>query len=101
MIQLAQLAHHKELYNWRNHYGQLIKAIGMKTQQSIPAEIKYQFCRRCGTWFTLVDKPTVRIRLRARPTPHVVITCLHCGTMRRKPYLLRKKNPPGAAKHPP
>ena len=91
MMQLAQLAHNDEFSPWRAHYGQFIRLIGMKTQQPLPFELKYQFCRRCNTWFTLVDKPTVRIRLRPHPTPHLVFTCLHCGAIRRRPYQPGKK----------
>ena len=92
MYKLASLAREPRFYKWRDRYAKLIKLIGMKTQQSIPRDIKNTFCRSCYTWFTLEPIPTVRIRTRSKPVPHLVFTCLNCGKIRRKNFPTRKKD---------
>ena len=84
MYNLAYLARDPRYYKWRHRYAKLIKLIGMKAQQPIPKDLKTTFCRSCNTWFTLEPLPTVRIRTRSKPVPHIIYTCLNCGKIRRK-----------------
>ena len=86
MYRLAELAQDPRFKHKQDRYAYLIKHIGMKSQQPIPRELKLLFCRSCLTWFRLEPEPTVRIRTRARPVPHIIYTCLKCGRIRRLPF---------------
>ncbi|MHA1992580.1 MAG: hypothetical protein ACW981_11170 [Candidatus Hodarchaeales archaeon] len=86
MYKLSNLARDPRYYKWRNRYTELIKLIGMKAQQSIPRDLKITFCRSCNILFTLNPNPTVRIRTRSKPVPHLVYTCLNCGKIRRRNF---------------
>ncbi|OLS19570.1 MAG: Ribonuclease P protein component 4 [Candidatus Heimdallarchaeota archaeon LC_3] len=92
MYNLAGLAREPRFYKWRNRYAKLIRLIGMKAQQSIPKDLKTKFCRSCNTWFTLDPNPTVRIRTRSKPVPHLIYTCLNCGKIRRINFPKKKKD---------
>jgi len=86
MYKLSSLARNPRYSKWRNRYTELIKLIGMKAQQSIPKDLKTTFCRSCYTFFTLDPVPTVRIRTRSKPVPHLIYTCLNCRKIRRRNF---------------
>ncbi|MEM0440713.1 MAG: hypothetical protein QXF45_04470 [Candidatus Caldarchaeum sp.] len=65
----------------------LAMRICQKKRVRLPPKLKRKFCRKCGTPF--VGPSTVSVRVRPRPTPHVVVKCKVCGFMRR--FLIRKK----------
>lgn len=63
--------------------------IARKARVRIPYRYRRLFCRKCGTPFLTHD--AFRVRVRARRTTHVVITCLRCGHIRRIPALREKR----------
>lgn len=67
-----------------NRYVELALRISMRTRVRIPRELKRSVCRECKAY--LYPGITSRVRVRARRSPHVSVTCLNCGAVRR--YLL-------------
>jgi len=63
------------------------RKIAMAAKISLPTEIKRQICKKCNT--LLVQGDNCRVRIRQKREPHVVITCLNCGSKTRIP--LKKK----------
>ena len=62
-------------------YVSLARKIGMRHRVSIPAELKRNLCRKCGS--LLVSGNTSRTRFK---NGYVVITCLKCGGIKRYPF---------------
>lgn len=71
-----------------NRYVELALKISMRTRVRITRELKRTVCRRCNAF--LYPGITSRVRVRARRSPHVSVTCLNCGTVRR--YLLKRNS---------
>ncbi|MEN3006315.1 MAG: ribonuclease P [Candidatus Methanosuratincola petrocarbonis] len=69
-----------------NRYVELALKISMRTRVRIPRELKRSVCRKCHAY--LCPGITSRVRVRASRSPHVSVTCLNCGTVRR--YLLER-----------
>lgn len=65
-----------------DRYAKLARKIQMRFKVSMPAEVRYHFCKKCGAFW----KPGKTVRIRTRPG-NVVFTCLNCGSMRKKPSL--------------
>ncbi len=73
-----------------NRYVEIALKISMRTRVRIPKELKRSICRKCNAF--LYPGITSRVRIRARRSPHVSVTCLNCGAVRR--YLLKQKHDP-------
>ncbi len=69
-----------------DRYVELALRISMRTRVRIPRELKRSVCRKCKAF--LYPGITSRVRMHARRSPHVSVTCLNCGAVRR--YLLKK-----------
>ncbi|MDI9608848.1 MAG: ribonuclease P [Candidatus Verstraetearchaeota archaeon] len=69
-----------------NRYVSIALKISMRTRVRIPRELKRTVCRKCKAF--LYPGITSRVRVRTRRSPHVSVTCLNCGTVRR--YLLKR-----------
>jgi len=69
-----------------NRYVELALKISMRTRVRIPRELKRSVCRKCHAY--LCPGITSRVRIRASRSPHVSVTCLNCGNVRR--YLLER-----------
>lgn len=54
----------------------------------LPKFLKRKFCRKCRTLW--VPGRTCRVRIRSSRPPHIAITCLECGRVKRIPYKNRK-----------
>jgi ribonuclease P protein subunit RPR2 len=63
------------------------RKIAMAAKMPLPVVYKRQICKKCNT--LLVQGDNCRVRVRPNREPHVVITCLNCGSKTRIP--LRKK----------
>lgn len=68
-----------------------IRAIAQKFQYSLPLSIKYSFCRRCSEIFTFTPEKTFTVRIRSKPVPRIIFTCLKCDFIKRKPYSIKDK----------
>jgi len=66
-----------------DRYVQLARKIQTRLKVRMPAELRYKYCKKCGSYW---HQGTVRIRTREGK---VVFTCLVCKTIRRKPYSKR------------
>lgn len=73
-------------------YVKHIRALTEKVQLPLPQTMKYSFCRRCSEPFTLEPVKTFTIRIRSKPEPMIIYTCLNCGYKRRKMYTKERKN---------
>ncbi|WP_094227870.1 ribonuclease P protein component 4 [Methanolobus psychrotolerans] len=62
-------------------YISLARKIGMRHRVSIPAELKRNLCKKCGS--LLVPGKNSRTRLK---DSYVIITCLECGEVKRYPF---------------
>lgn len=64
-------------------YVDLARRIGMRCKVRIPRKWRRRFCRKCGSF--LWPGVNCRVRIRQNRFPHIVITCLKCGSQRRIP----------------
>ncbi|MDK2915102.1 MAG: ribonuclease protein subunit [Thermococcaceae archaeon] len=72
-----------------NRYVKIALEVHQKVKVPIPRKWKRRYCKKCHSF--LVPGVNARVRLRDKPYPHVVITCLNCGHITRYPYLREKK----------
>lgn len=72
-------------------YVRHMRALAEKVQLKLPFTVKNTFCRRCSEPFTLVPERTYTVRLKTKPVPMIVYTCLKCGYKRKKIYNKQKK----------
>jgi ribonuclease P protein subunit RPR2 len=70
-----------------SRYVATARKIAMAARITLPTVYKRQICRKCNT--LLVQGDNCRVRIRQKREPHVIITCLGCGSTTRIP--LRKK----------
>ncbi|WP_423793255.1 ribonuclease P protein component 4 [Methanocaldococcus indicus] len=77
--------------NWERakRYVYLARKIAMKVRIKMPKKWKRRFCKKCLTFW--IPGKNVRIRIKSKRYPHVVITCLECGKIYRIPYIREKK----------
>jgi len=57
--------------------------IATRCRVRLPREYRLHVCRKCNGF--LVPGETCRVRIRQRREPHVAITCLKCGAIKRIP----------------
>ena len=67
-------------------YVELARKIGMKARVPMPKDLKFKFCRKCGTPFSA---DTCRVRINSKKNV-VVYECLKCGHKTRFPYVKEK-----------
>ncbi|CAL1537403.1 unnamed protein product [Lymnaea stagnalis] len=58
-----------------------MRTVAQKHVIRMHPSIKRSFCKSCN--IILISGQTCRIRFRSRSEKHTVVTCLHCGTMKR------------------
>ena len=63
-----------------NRYVYLARKIQSRMKVRMPAELRYKFCKKCGTYW---KHGTVRIRTQKS---RVIFTCMACNVIRRKPF---------------
>lgn len=68
-------------------YVQSARKVAMSARFPLPAEFKRRVCKNCSA--LLVQGVSCRVRIQQKREPHVVVTCLNCGSQSR--ILLRKK----------
>ena len=66
-----------------NRYVELARRIGMRCRVRIPKRWRLWVCKGCGG--LLAPGVSCRVRLRQDREPHLAITCLRCGEVRRLP----------------
>ena len=66
-----------------DRYVELAWRIATRHNVRIPKSMRTKFCRRCKSFF---GPDRYRVRLRAKPTTRLVITCLRCGYTRTFPH---------------
>ena len=66
-----------------HRYAELAFRIALRARIRMPKEYKLRICKKCMSY--LQPGVTARVRVRSGRMPHVVITCLRCGYMRRIP----------------
>ena len=64
-----------------SHYVAMARKIAMAAKIRIPTEIRRRMCKKCNSY--LVYGENCRVRVRQKREPHVVITCLKCGSQTR------------------
>ena len=69
-------------------YGELARKIAKRSKVKIPRRWKWRYCKRCGSFL----RPGINLIVRTRPDrmPHIVLKCLVCGGVYRRPYLREK-----------
>ncbi|TRO46945.1 hypothetical protein E2P47_05135 [Candidatus Bathyarchaeota archaeon] len=65
------------------------RKIAMAAKIPLPTLYKRQICKKCNT--LLVQGDNCRVRIRQKREPHVVITCLNCGSKTRIPLKKKKE----------
>ncbi len=63
------------------------RKIAMAAKIRLPLQFRRQTCKECNSFF--VHGVNVRVRVKQKREPHVVVTCLNCGNQTR--YMLKKK----------
>ena len=71
-------------------YVKHMRLLAQKVQLSMPFTLKNSFCRRCSEPFILEPVRTFSVRVRSKPEPMIVYTCLKCGYKRKKIYKKKK-----------
>ncbi len=83
----------KENYNCRRdlsrRYVELAKKIAMRSRIRMPENINRQICKKCYTM--LIPSVSSLIRIKPRREPHISITCLNCGAIKRIPLKKRSR----------
>ncbi|NPA97720.1 MAG: ribonuclease P [Crenarchaeota archaeon] len=70
-------------------YGQLIRAIALRSRTRIPRSIRRWICKNCSC--IMVPGLTARVRIRREgKTLRIVTTCLICGYIHRYEFLRGK-----------
>lgn len=67
-------------------YVKHMRLLAQKVQLTLPFTLKNAFCRRCSEPFTLEPVKTFTVRVKSKPVPMIVYTCLKCGYKRKKIY---------------
>ena len=70
-----------------SRYVETARKIAMSAKIRFPTKYRRQICKECNTLLVVGDN--CRVRIRQRREPHVVVTCLNCGSHTR--MLLKKK----------
>jgi len=70
-------------------YAELALSIARRMRLKLPLEHKMFICKGCGS--LLVPGVNCRVRIRQRREPHIVITCLECGRISRRPIKRRAR----------
>ncbi|MGQ9680598.1 MAG: ribonuclease P protein component 4 [Candidatus Bathyarchaeia archaeon] len=66
----------------------LAKKISMRNRIRIPQSLNRRVCKECYSY--LIPGVTSRVRIRSKKEPHISITCIHCGSIRRLPIKKRR-----------
>jgi ribonuclease P protein subunit RPR2 len=64
-------------------YIRTARKIAMAARVRLPQMYRRQICKNCNT--LLIPGETSRVRVRSKREPHMVITCLNCGSQTRIP----------------
>jgi ribonuclease P protein subunit RPR2 len=72
-----------------SRYVETARKIAMSARIRLPTVYKRQVCRSCNAF--LVPGETSRVRIKPRREPHIVITCLKCGSQTRIPLKVKSK----------
>lgn len=57
------------------------RRIAQRTRTKLPQHMSQRICKKCGS--ILIPGDTCRVRLRNNRTKHIVVTCTHCGNIKR------------------
>jgi len=68
-------------------YVEIARKIAMAARLRLPYDYKRKTCKKCNS--LLVAGDNFRARIRQKREPHLVVTCLTCGSKTR--IMLRKK----------
>ncbi len=71
------------------NYLHTARKIAMAARLRLPAAYKRQICKNCN--MLLVAGQTSRVRIKPRREPHLVTTCLNCGSQTRIPLKPKKE----------
>lgn len=64
-------------------YVKLAREIGMRYKVRMPRDYRRLICKRCKSF--ILPGMNCRVRTQRRREPHLVITCLNCGSQTRIP----------------
>lgn len=67
-----------------NRYVEMASKLATRHRVRLPSKWKRLVCRRCKS--LLVPGRTSRIRMQQERQPHMTVTCLRCGAIKRYGY---------------
>src|SRR3990170_5438153 len=70
-----------------SRYVETARRIAMAAKIRFPTEYRRQICKECNSLLVVGDN--CRVRIKQKREPHLVVTCLNCGSHTR--MLLKKK----------
>ncbi|MCW4005068.1 MAG: hypothetical protein NWF04_00505 [Candidatus Bathyarchaeota archaeon] len=74
---------HKENPELARRYVSGARKVAMAARLRLPPDYKRMICKKCN--LLLVPGYSCRVRIKPRREPHVVVTCLGCGGLKRFP----------------
>ena len=73
-----------------SRYVETARKIAMAAKIRFPTKYRRQICKKCNSLLVVGDN--CRVRIKQKREPHVVVTCLNCGSHTR--MILKKKEKP-------
>src|SRR4030067_3823235 len=64
-----------------SRYVETARRIAMAAKIRLPTKFRRQICKECNSLLVVGDN--CRVRIRQRREPHLVVTCLNCGSPTR------------------
>ena len=88
LLEQASTVHkgHPEL---SSRYVETARKIAMAAKIRLPVMYRRQICKKCNSLLVVGDN--CRVRIKQKREPHVVITCLNCGSQTRIPLRREKE----------
>ena len=65
------------------------RKVAMSARMRLPSAYKRSICKECNA--LLVPGESSRVRIQPKREPHIVVTCLRCGSYLRIPIKTRRK----------
>src|SRR4030065_801086 len=72
-----------------SRYVETARRIAMAAKIRFPTKYRRQVCRECNSLLVVGDN--FRVRIKQKREPHVVVTCLNCGSYTRIPLRREKE----------
>lgn len=87
LLNLARKTYHDD-QALAQRYVDIALRISTRCRVRLPREYRLGICKGCKG--LLIAGESCRVRIRQRREPHITITCLNCGAIKRMPLISKK-----------